>query len=117
MPTSGSIVSFNQSLPIYADKPFIDNTFRTSLYHSFSENYIGSGKFLISTIHGLNDEDVRISKRKSLSSKRLRGFERGKVGLVDLMTILEEIMQSQQTLIFLYQTFFQSHQILMCPYF
>ena len=83
MPTSGSIVSFNQSLPIYADKPFIDNTFRTSLYHSFSENYIGSGKFLISTIHGLNDEDVRISKRKSLSSKRLRGFERGKVGPVD----------------------------------
>ena len=31
----------------------------------------------------MNDEDVRISKRKSLSSKRLRGFERGKVGPVD----------------------------------
>ena len=27
--------------------------------------------------------DVRLSKRKGLSSKRLRGFERGKVGPVD----------------------------------
>ena len=31
----------------------------------------------------LDDEDVRISKRKSLSTKRLRGFEKGKVGPVD----------------------------------
>lgn len=83
MPSSGSIVTFNQSLPIYADKPFIDNTLATSLYYSFSENYIGSSKFLITAINGLNDEDVRVSKRKSLSSKRLRGFERGKVGPVD----------------------------------
>ena len=83
MPTSGSIFSFNQILPIYADKPFIDNTLTASFYNSFSENYIGSSKFLISTITGINNEDVRISKRKNLSTRRLRGFERGKVGPVD----------------------------------
>ena len=83
MPTSGSILSFNQSLPIYADKPFIDNSVMASFYNSFSENYIGSSKFLLSTIHGVNNENVRISKRKSLSSRRLRGFERGKIGPVD----------------------------------
>ena len=83
MPTSGSVISFNQSLPIYADKPFIENGVSASFYNSFSENYIGSGKFLMSTITGINDENVRISKRKSLSSKRLRGFEKGKVGPVD----------------------------------
>ena len=27
MPTDGSIISFSQSLPIYADKSFIANTF------------------------------------------------------------------------------------------
>ena len=27
MPTSGSIISFNQSLPIYADRSFIANSF------------------------------------------------------------------------------------------
>ena len=29
------------------------------------------------------DEDVRISKRKTLNTKRLRGFERNKIGPVD----------------------------------
>ena len=83
MPTDGSIISFDQSLPIYADKPFVNNIFAMSVYETFTENYIGSGKFYLSSITGLNDEDVRISKRKNLSTSKLRGFERGKVGPVD----------------------------------
>ena len=83
MPTDGSIIGFKQTIPIYADKPFIGNTFNSSIYHSFGENIIGAGKILVSTINGLNDEDVRLSKRKSLSTNRLRGFEKGKVGPVD----------------------------------
>ncbi len=83
MPTDGSVFSFVQSLPIYADKPFVDNTFRFSTYHEFNENYVGSGKIFLSAINGLNDEDVRLSKRKSLSTRRLRGFSKGKIGPVD----------------------------------
>jgi outer membrane protein insertion porin family len=83
MPTDGSIITFDQSLPIYADKPSINNIFSASVYETFTENYIGSGKLYLSSVNGLNDEDVRISKRKNLSTKRLRGFERGKVGPVD----------------------------------
>ena len=44
---------------------------------------IGVGKLFLSSINGLNDQDVRISKRKFLNSNRLRGFEKGKVGPVD----------------------------------
>ena len=83
MPTDGSIISFDQSLPIYADKKFIANAFSLSSYKSLSENVVGAGKLYISTVTGIGDDDVRISKRKSLSSKRLRGFQRGKVGPVD----------------------------------
>ena len=83
MPTSGSIVSFNQEVPIYADKSFIGNVFSASTYKSFSENVVGSSKVFLSAINGLGDDDVRLSKRKNLSSKRLRGFERNKVGPVD----------------------------------
>jgi len=64
MPTDGSIVSFNQTLPIFADKPFVGNTFQLSSYHSFNENFVGAGKFYLDTINGLDDEDVRISKRR-----------------------------------------------------
>ncbi len=83
MPTSGSIISFGQSFPFYADKPFVANTFAASKYKSFSENVVGSGKIYLSAINGLSNEDVRLSKRKSLTTKRLRGFERGRVGPVD----------------------------------
>ena len=33
MPTSGSVISFDQTIPFYADKSFISNTFSTSVYN------------------------------------------------------------------------------------
>ena len=83
MPTDGSIISFNQEIPIYADKPFIGNTFLSSFYKAFGENVVGSSKFYLTTINSINNEDVRLSKRKGLSTKRLRGFEKNKVGPID----------------------------------
>ena len=83
MPTDGSIVSFQQALPLYADKPSITNQFSASAYKTITENVIGAGKFYLTSVTGLNDEDVRISKRRYLSSQRLRGFEKGKVGPKD----------------------------------
>jgi len=83
MPTSGSYTSFGQSLPIYADKKFISNTFTRSVYKSFSEDFIGSAKFFASSINGIGPDDVRLSKRRNLSTSRLRGFESGKIGPVD----------------------------------
>ena len=83
MPTSGSIVSFDQSLPIYADKSFVSNTFQASRYTSLTPNVIAAGKFNLFTVNGLGADNVRISKRKNLGSTRLRGFESGKVGPVD----------------------------------
>ena len=83
MPTNGSIVSFGQSLPIYADKSFVANFLSASKYKTINENVIGAAKFYLSTINGIGSDDVRISKRKTLSTRRLRGFEKGKIGPVD----------------------------------
>ena len=83
MPTKGSIFGFEQTLPFYADKSYISNTLTFSKYSTISENVIGASKLYVSAINGLNDDDVRLSKRKSLSSRRLRGFEKNKVGPVD----------------------------------
>lgn len=83
MPTSGSVIQFAQSLPIYADKSSIANTFRVSGYKSLNENIVGVSKLYLSAINGLGSDDVRLSKRKSLSTKRLRGFEKNKIGPVD----------------------------------
>tara|TARA_X000000368_G_scaffold383792_1_gene341941 strand:- start:9 stop:884 length:876 start_codon:yes stop_codon:yes gene_type:complete len=83
MPTDGSIISFNQSLPIYADKSFISNTLSASTYRTITENVIGATKIYFSAINGLGSDDVRLSKRRALSRSRLRGFEKGKVGPLD----------------------------------
>ena len=83
MPTDGSIISFSQSLPIYADKSFLANQFLSSSYKTLSENVIGASKIYLGSINGLNNDDVRVSKRLSLSTKRLRGFQKNKVGPVD----------------------------------
>ena len=82
MPTSGSIISFGQTLPIVADKPYISNTITASTYKTLSENIVGASKVYLSNINGLG-EDVSLSKRKGLSERRLRGFERNKIGPVD----------------------------------
>ncbi len=83
MPSSGSIISFDQSFPIFADKQAISNTFRATKYKSITNDVVGAGKLYLSAINGIGEDDVRISKRKGLSTRRLRGFERNKVGPVD----------------------------------
>ncbi len=82
MPTSGSIASFEQGVPIFADQPSLYNRFAYSKYHGFSDDVIGAVKFYAATITAL-DDDVRLSKRLKMPSKRLRGFEAGKIGPLD----------------------------------
>lgn len=83
MPSKGSVFGFEQTIPFAADNNYISNTLTYSKYKTLSEDIVGAGKLYLTTINGLNDDDVRLSKRKSLSSKRLRGFEKGKIGPVD----------------------------------
>ena len=83
MPTDGSIIGFRQGIPVYADDhSSIFNQLSYSKYHTFSDDLIGAVKFYSAAITALED-DVRISKRLHIPSRRLRGFESRKVGPVD----------------------------------
>ena len=64
MPTSGSIVSFNQSFPIFADKQAISNTFRATKYKSITNDVVGAGKLYLSAINGIGEDDVELVKEK-----------------------------------------------------
>ena len=50
MPTNGTITNFSQSVPLYADKSFLRNTFSHSAYKSLTEDVVGAGKIYVSTI-------------------------------------------------------------------
>jgi len=82
-PTDGYLSSFSQSLPVVSDSPNIRNTYALSSYKTLTPNAIGTFKIYGTTITGLNDKDVRLSKRVRLPTSRLRGFEAGKVGPKD----------------------------------
>lgn len=83
MPTSGSILKFGQTLPLFSDSASLVNNFSASKYASLNENVVGVGKFYLSTISAVGSDDVRLSRRKGLSTRRLRGFQKGKIGPVD----------------------------------
>ncbi len=83
MPTNGYLTSFFQELPVYADQPYLKNSFSTNHYKEISEDVVGAFKLNATAVNGLNDEDVRVSQRLNLSGKRLRGFESGKIGPKD----------------------------------
>ena len=82
-PTEGYRSQFSQSLPIILDSSHIKNGFNISAYRDFSDDIIGVFKFYGQSVHGLDDEDVRITSRLYLPQKRLRGFNTRKVGPKD----------------------------------
>ena len=82
-PTDGYLTSFSQVIPVYADSPYLKNSFAFSKYNQVTQNMVGTFKFFATAINGLKGEDVRLSKRVNLSTNRLRGFESGKVGPKD----------------------------------
>ena len=68
-PTEGYKTTFVQTLPIVQDSSAIMNSFVVSTYHDFSDDVIGSLKFNVQTINGL-DKDVRLTKRLYVSQKK-----------------------------------------------
>ena len=82
-PTEGYRIKFVQSLPIVMDSSSIMNGFEASAYHLLSDDVIGAVKFFARSIHGIDNEDVRLTSRLYIPGKRLRGFNTRKVGPKD----------------------------------
>ena len=81
-PTDGYMTKFTQTLPIYSDEFTIENSFKASKYHSFTDNLIISAKLYLKSVNSL-EENVRVSRRVYIPSSRLRGFEAGSIGPKD----------------------------------
>ena len=84
-PTSGNKTSFYQQLPIVSGNNEISNTFVFTQYKTLnkSSETVGKASIFLKAVNTLDNSDARISKRAQMPYKRLRGFERGKVGPID----------------------------------
>ena len=82
-PTDGYYSKFNQILPLLSNDYSLSNIYQYKSYHKLTENTVSNISLYLSAINSLEGSDVRVSDRLYLSSKRLRGFETGKVGPKD----------------------------------
>ena len=81
---SGYQTFFSQEIPLISDNAEFANAFEIASYKKLStrSDAVGKISFFAKTITGLSD-DVRVSKRLSVPSSKLRGFEKGRVGPID----------------------------------
>ena len=82
-PTDGYYSRFNQALPLLSNHYSLSNKYDFKTYHKFSENTVSSFSFHIAAVNSLDGSDVRVSDRQYLSTRKLRGFEAGKIGPKD----------------------------------
>ena len=82
-PTDGYYSRFNQILPLLSNDYSISNTYDFKTYHKLTENTVSNFSFYISAINSLDGGDIRVSDRLYLSTRKLRGFEAGKIGPKD----------------------------------
>ena len=83
-PSDGYLSSFSQKLPFnVGDNQTITNSYEFTTYHEYMEDVVASISFFGKNANSFGDKDVRISDRVYVPSKKLRGFESGKVGPKD----------------------------------
>ena len=81
--TEGFRGRFNQSIPLISESNALINGFEFNSYRELVDGMIGSFNFYSKSINSITGDDVRISERLYMPTRKLRGFERGKIGPVD----------------------------------
>lgn len=83
-PTDGFLSTFSQQLPFnIEDNQTIINSYEFTAYHEYLEDLVASISLFGMNANSFGDDDVRISDRLFMPSRKLRGFEAGKVGPID----------------------------------
>ena len=71
---------YNLDLPIISDTNTLTNRYDFKYFTELFEDNITTASFLIKSANSLTNNDVKLSERLFVPSRRLRGFEYGKIG-------------------------------------
>ena len=82
-PTDGYKFAFTQELPIYSEDYTIVNRINYSKFFETDNNLVFSFSFFTAAANSLSNDDARITKRIFIPTRKLRGFESGKIGPKD----------------------------------
>ena len=82
-PTDGYKLAFSQELPIYSEDFTLINKVNYTNYYETANNTVYSFGIFSAAANSISNDDARITKRIFIPSKKLRGFEPGKIGPKD----------------------------------
>ena len=82
-PTDGFRSRFTQNVPLLSDTSTLKNTYDYKTYAEWFNESIATFSFYGATSNSITGKDVKLSDRLFIPSKRLRGFESGRVGPKD----------------------------------
>ena len=81
--TSGFYSNYSLELPVLSETNTITNSYRYKIFKELYENNVSTFSLLLQSSNSLTGDDIKLSERLYIPGKRLRGFERGKVGPKD----------------------------------
>ena len=79
-PSSGYTAGFSQFIPLASENFEIVNGFDINKYFSLPSDMVAKIGFSGKAVNSMNGNNARVSKRLYMPSRKLRGFEPGKIG-------------------------------------
>ena len=81
--SSGFLSYYAINLPLISEKNTLRNHYNYSNYFDLFNQNISSISFMLKSANSLTNDNVKLSERINIPSKKLRGFEAGRVGPKD----------------------------------
>ena len=82
-PNDGYLSDLTIDLPLISDSNTLTNSYTYKVYTDLYENNVTSLSFYIETANSVTNDDIKLSERLYIPSRKLRGFESGKIGPKD----------------------------------
>ncbi len=81
--TDGFRSFYSIGLPIISENNTVNNYYNYKLFSELYEENISTLSLSLSSSHSITGDDIKLSERLYIPQRKLRGFERGKVGPKD----------------------------------
>ena len=81
--SEGFISKYNIDLPIISDNNTLTNSYEFKFFSELYEDNISSFSVMLKSANSITGDDVKLTERLNIPSRKLRGFESGKVGPKD----------------------------------
>jgi len=79
----GFFNSYNSNIPLISENNTFTNSFESKYFTELYEKNISTFSIFLKSANSITNDDIKLSERLFIPSKKLRGFERGKVGPLD----------------------------------